>query len=224
MELALDGQTEALARLAAYFLELKKWNRKINLVARTLDDRQILENHFLDSLTPLFLLEPEKLAEEKLLDVGSGGGFPGLVLKAACPILGVTLVEPRQNRYFFLKHMARALDLTGVEVYDVRLEEGHQPTAFAGRHFSLITTRAFTDIARFAALASPYLTPEGRIVMMKGPGAVGELAGIVRGDFGFHVTDAKKLSLPYSKAERWLIILRRRETGVSCETDGPAGA
>ena len=59
MGLSLDNQPEALARLALYFQELNKWNSKVNLVARTLDDRQILEDHFLDSLTLLEFFAPE---------------------------------------------------------------------------------------------------------------------------------------------------------------------
>ena len=101
MGLALDNQPEALVRLALYFEELNKWNRKVNLVARTLDDRQILEDHFLDSLTLLEFLAPEIRQRGTLLDIGTGAGFPGLVLKAVCPQLPVTLIEPRQNRFFF---------------------------------------------------------------------------------------------------------------------------
>jgi 16S rRNA (guanine527-N7)-methyltransferase len=123
MGLSLDNQPQALSRLSHYFQELKKWNKKVNLVARTLDDQQILENHFLDSLTLLSLLQQESLKQEILLDVGTGAGFPGLVLKAACPTLSVTLVEPRKNRFYFLKHIARMLNLKGLEVLDISLEE-----------------------------------------------------------------------------------------------------
>ena len=90
MGFVLENEAAVLARLASYFGELQKWNKRVNLVARTLDDEQILENHFLDSLSLLSILDN---AQNSLLDVGTGAGFPGLVLKAACPELGVTCYD-----------------------------------------------------------------------------------------------------------------------------------
>jgi 16S rRNA (guanine527-N7)-methyltransferase len=213
MGLSLDNEPEALARLSLYFAELKKWNRKVNLVARSLGDQQILENHFLDSLTLLALLPPEIQTQETILDVGTGAGFPGLVLKAACPTLSVTLMEPRKNRFFFLKHIARILQLKGVEILDARLEEKGQAKELADRKFSLITSRAFTDTWRFISLTGPYLHKGGRIVLMKGPGAVQELDEAVKGDMeeNFYVSEVKKLYLPFSRRERLLFSIRRME-------------
>ena len=212
MEISLDNQPEAVARLSLYFQELKKWNRKINLVARSMADQQILENHFLDSLTLLSLLPPETRVQETILDVGTGAGFPGLVLKAVCPALSVTLVEPRKNRFFFLKHIVRVLQLKGVEMLNIRLEEKSKVTELANRQFSFITSRAFTDTWQFVKLACPYLKKEGRIVLMKGPGVLGELDDPVQKDMNeeFFVSEVKKLCLPFSKGERLLISIRLR--------------
>jgi len=211
MGLSLDNQPEALARLSLYFQELKKWNRKVNLVARSLDDRQILENHFLDSLTLISLLPPETHEQETVLDVGTGAGFPGLVLKAACPALSLTLIEPRKNRFFFLKHMARALQVKEVEVLDIRLEEKAEAKELSGRRFSFITSRAFTDIWSFIKLTAPYLEKEGRIVLMKGPGAEKELNDLGRKsrDGKFFVAGTRKLNLPFSKGERLLVSIMK---------------
>lgn len=213
MDLPLANQPEVLTCLALYFQELVKWNRKVNLVARSLAADQILENHFLDSLTLLSQLSPETVAQETLLDVGTGAGFPGLVLKAACPALSVTLVEPRKNRFYFLKHMIRALGLQGIEVFDVRLAEKTTVKELSGHCFSFITSRAFTDSAHFIELAAPYLEKGGRIVLMKGPAAAGELhaAGGQLLSEKFYVADVKRLSLPFSKGERWLISIRRSD-------------
>jgi len=212
MELSLAGQPEALSRLSLYFHELRKWNRKINLVARSLDDQQILENHFLDSLTLLSLLPTGTREQETILDVGTGAGFPGLVLKAACPALDVTLIEPRKNRFFFLKHIARTLALKGVEVLAVRLDEQIEARALSGRRFSFITSRAFTDIPRFISLASPYLEKGGRIVLMKGPGAVNEIKDLERQGRKqkFFVAGTQKFQLPFSKGVRLLVSIREK--------------
>lgn len=210
MGLRLHNQPEALARLALYFHELKKWNRKVNLVARTLDDKQILENHFLDSLTLLPFLDLEDQENETILDVGTGAGFPGLVLKTVCPLLPVVLIEPRRNRYYFLKHIVRKLNLQGVELLNVRLEETAAAKEFSNRKFSFITSRAFTDINQFIKLTGAYLVPEGRIVCMKGPCADEELTDLLQKGLleKFSVAETRKLRLPFSKAERMMVIIK----------------
>lgn len=210
MGIFLDNKPAALSRLSLYFQELKKWNRKINLVARSLDDKQILEKHFLDSLSLLLLLPHDTQEQETVLDVGTGAGFPGLALKAACPALQVAAVDPRENRFFFLKHIARTLDLKGMEVLNARLEETIQVKELSGRQFSFITSRAFTDINHFIKLAAPYLAKAGRIVLMKGPGAIAELNEFNRksGNGDFFVEEIKKLYLPFSKSERLLVSIK----------------
>ena len=213
MGLRLDHLPEITARLSRYFHELKKWNRKVNLVARTLDDQQVLENHFLDSLTLLPIFDREKIASETVLDIGTGAGFPGLVLKTACPHLRVVLIEPRSNRYYFLRHIVRILDLNEVELLNMRLDEGIAPKELAGRKFTVITSRAFTEIGRFVRLAAPYLAENGRIVCMKGPGVDRELAGLNRQALPekFYVAGKRKIRLPCSKAERTLVSIKRTD-------------
>jgi 16S rRNA (guanine527-N7)-methyltransferase len=213
MGLSLDNQPETLERLALHFHELKKWNRKVNLVARTLDDKQILENHFLDSLTLLPFLDLENQERETVLDVGTGAGFPGLVLKVVCPLLPVVLIEPRTNRYYFLKHIVRKLNLQGVELLNVRLQETAEAKELSKKRFSFITSRAFTDINQFIRLTGTYLVPEGRIVCMKGPGADKELTDLLQKGLleKYSVAETRKLKLPFSKAERMLVIIKRAD-------------
>jgi 16S rRNA (guanine527-N7)-methyltransferase len=216
MGLHLQNQPEALSRLALYFHELMKWNRKINLVARTLDDHTVLENHFLDSLTLLPFLDLENQEQENVMDVGTGAGFPGLVLKTVCPLLPVVLIEPRRNRYYFLKHIVRTLDLQDVELLNVRLEETAEVKEFSQRGFSFITSRAFTDITQFIRLTAPYLALEGKIACMKGPGTEEELAALIQEGFSnkFRVTETRRLKLPFSKAERMLAIIKRSDENL----------
>ena len=87
---------EAIERLLIYLAQLMKWSRRVNLIARDTPEEQAVELHFLDSLTLAPLLqEPEAV---HLLDVGTGAGFPGLVLACVLPEARFTLVEPRQKR------------------------------------------------------------------------------------------------------------------------------
>jgi 16S rRNA (guanine527-N7)-methyltransferase len=213
--LNLDNGGEAVDRLVLYFHELKKWNCKVNLVGRALRDEQILENHFLDSLTLLPLLSPENQQQETLLDVGAGAGFPGLVVKTVRQELPVVLLEPRRNRYYFLKHIIRTLALEEVAVLDVRLERKSNPIELSGRRFSFVTSRAFTDMQEFVSLAAPYLARGGRIVCMKGPGAAEEIRDFAwQASQNFYVTETVSLQLPFSGAVRNLVVIRKSWPGA----------
>ena len=208
MGLHLSNRDEVIARLAIYFQELKKWNRRINLVGRQQEDRMILENHFLDSLTLLELVKQESAPNEALLDVGTGAGFPGLVIKAACPWLSTVLLEPRQNRYYFLRHMVRTLQLDGVDLLNVRLVKDNQVQELDNRKFTIITSRAFTDIEKFVALSADLLGPGGKIICMKGPRGAADLKVFQQSSLSKGFTaEVHRINLSFSKAERLLIIL-----------------
>lgn len=203
LEIRLDD--EAIQRLEYYFIELKKWSAKINLIAKGTADKQIIENHFLDSLTLLPLLDA---GEAHLLDVGTGAGFPGLVLKAAIPQLRVTLVEPRLKRVSFLKQVIRTLGLNGVTVLSCRVEDEQRLPADAD--FTHITSRAVTDVASFLEMAARFTKPELEVICMKGPRWQEELAHakehIVK--LGFSQHKAIECFLPFSQAERTLLVFR----------------
>ncbi|MCF6290489.1 MAG: 16S rRNA (guanine(527)-N(7))-methyltransferase RsmG [Desulfobacterales bacterium] len=204
MGISLPDPT-AMERLSLYCDELLKWNRKVNLVAREATRAEILEKHFLDSLTLLPLLREEHNRRPSLLDVGSGAGFPGLVLKIAWPGLVVTLVEPRRKRAFFLRHLIRTLGLEGIKVLRVRLAEGAEPDPLAGQRFDLITSRALADLATFLALVAPYLRPAGRIIAMKGPRGTAELDSLGKNP-AWPLISSRTWQLPFSKGQRLLLV------------------
>lgn len=196
----------SLAGLGQYFVELQKWNRTINLVARAADE-EVLESHFLDSLTLL----PE-IANGPLLDVGSGAGFPGLVLKIARPELAVTLVEPRQKRVSFLRHVIRTIGLTGVTVVEERLVANDPGFSAAHGQFPVVTSRALAEIAPFLDLVADMVAPHGQVLCMKGPRAEEELhlwrQQAVASPF---VLDrCVTFALPFSGAKRSLVSFRKR--------------
>ena len=169
-ELGLAVEGQVIDTLCRYFQELDKWGRKMNLVAPWTEMESLLAGHFLDSLS---LLPHLPDGEFSLLDVGSGAGFPGLVLKVARPDMALTVVEPRGKRVSFLRHICRTLALADVEIIPARLEG---PDQHGLTTFDIITCRAFMDVAHFLPLVESYLAPAGRIICMKGPRAVDELA------------------------------------------------
>lgn len=222
--LGIRPDEAGIDRLCRYYLELSKWGRKINLVAAA-PPREQLELHFLDSLTlwPLMaeLFDYGPLCQQlvasgrlRLLDIGTGAGFPGLALKCWQPEkLQVTLVEPRLKRVSFLRQVVRSLALEGVEILCRRLEPGTR----LPEHFDLITSRAFTSIAPFleicASLSPPSSSPPGGLVVcMKGPKAQEELATWRRDQplSPFHLLTLRSFTLPFSGAQRSLLLFARR--------------
>lgn len=202
--LGLQLGSREIDRLARYHAELAKWNLKMNLVARA-DVPEIIETHFLDSLTLLPHLPGEK---PELLDVGSGAGFPGLVLKAACPQLILTLIEPRAKRAAFLRHIVRNLALDQVEVMEKRLEP-----ALAGQlpAYPCITSRAVAAISEFLALAAPFSPAGGTVICMKGPRAEEEISQWQHDQPAspYRLREVVPLALPFTRATRHLVIFTK---------------
>ena len=205
-QLGIELERAAVERLFVYYEELKRWSRKINLIARETDDEQIIENHFLDSLTLLTQLADCSLVH--LLDVGTGAGFPGLVCKAARPDIRLTLVEPRLKRVSFLRHIARTLQLADVSVLACRIEdETALPSSTAFTH---ITSRAVTDIGDFLGLVGRFAVAGPEIICMKGPKWQQELAAVadeLQAE-GLKLVRAVELQLPFSGAGRCMVVLK----------------
>jgi 16S rRNA (guanine527-N7)-methyltransferase len=206
LEIALEE--EAVERLFVYFTELARWSRKINLIAKGAGEAEILENHFLDSLTLLPLLAGTEPC--RLLDVGTGAGFPGLVCKAAWPRLRVTLVEPRLKRVSFLRHLIRTLGLDGVEVLAGRVEDEELLPSSA--IFTHITSRAVTDSGAFLGMVSRLCGGKTRVICMKGPRWREEVAGLetISPAISFEHTGTMERELPFSGAKRALLTFSRQ--------------
>jgi len=193
--------------------ELLTWNRKINLTAIT-DPLEIAVKHFLDSIAPVPLI-PESAS---VLDIGSGGGFPGIPLKLLLPSSPFTLLESSQKKTSFLKHITRTLHLRDTEIICARAE------AFAGkeddkRAFDVIICRALSSMDNFVSMASPLVAKGGIIIAMKGKKGDKEAGSISPFDNrrGIHLCGrtefsltSKKYTLPYLGAERTIITLQKK--------------
>jgi 16S rRNA (guanine527-N7)-methyltransferase len=199
--LGISLDSSAVERLLLYCGELQKWNRNINLIARETTAAEIVEKHFLDSLALLPLLDRHGGPGASLLDVGSGAGFPGLVLAAARPELRVTLLEPRQKRTAFLRHIARTLGLRNVAVREERLEPGQ----VLPEQFSFITSRAVAAPEIFLPLIEQAAEPETVVILM--------LAAAERQSWDakrWQTVEQLKFSLPFSGDPRLLTAVRKQ--------------
>jgi len=150
-----------VSKLLAYLELLLSWNRRINLVSVT-SPQECLTRHFGESL---YLACWHRL-HGRLLDVGSGAGFPGLALKIVFPDLATTLLEPVAKKRAFLKEVARECGFASVEVRRERLEDyaRTQPEA----RFDCVTARAVGGIAKLIQLAAGHLEPSGLVCLWLG--------------------------------------------------------
>jgi 16S rRNA (guanine527-N7)-methyltransferase len=158
-----------LRLFARHARELVKWNAVTNLTAIT-EPGDIARNHFLDSLAAAGLVAQGS----DLLDVGSGGGFPGLPLHILVPGLHTTLLDAARKKVSFLRHVARELALKDIEAVHARVEElGRHPGR--ERRYDVIATRAFSALASLVRAALPLLKPHGRVVAYRGAVSPAEL-------------------------------------------------
>ena len=191
-ELGLDLPEAAQHKLLAFRDLLLKWNKTYNLTALR-DPQQAIAHHLLDSLAIL-----PYLGDGALLDVGSGGGLPGIPLAIARPGLPVTLVDTVQKKASFLQQAAIELGLKNVTVHQARVEEMHG-------QFAQISSRAFAELALFVDLTHHLLAPGGRWLAMKGLRPDAEIARLAA---GIAVEAVVPLAVPGLDAERHLIILK----------------
>lgn len=206
--MGLVADPAMIRRLEWYVGELLRWNSKMNLIAAA-PLKDVVEAHFLDSLSLLPLLSHEGTT---LLDVGSGAGFPGLALKAARPDLRVTLVEPREKRAGFLRHVIRGLSLRDIDVFTCRLPVENNPLhPLAGRHYDVVTSRALSDTAHFLTMVEELTAVGSRVICMKGPKAEEELSAWQSTKQGspLHFKEKASYALPFSNTTRYLLIFSR---------------
>lgn len=206
--LGLDLNVAQRADLCRYYRELDKWSKKMNLVARA-PMAEILTSHFLDSLT---LLPHLPSGAFRLLDVGSGAGFPGLVLKTVCPAMQLTLVEPRAKRVSFLRHIIRTLGLADSQVVAERLRQDDPDQQEALGFFEVVTSRALASLEDFLPLAEPYCAATGQVICMKGPRAEAEYEAwlATRGRSSLEKVATGHYILPASDRGRHLLIFSRK--------------
>lgn len=158
-------------RFQLYMELLLEWNEKMNLTSIT-EPEQVVEKHFLDSMT---LLAWGKLKEKaRVIDVGTGAGFPGIPLKIMRPDIDLTLLDGTQKRLNFLGEVCKALHISATRVHKRAEEAGLDKTM--RERFDLATARAVAGLPVLAEYCLPLVKMKGMFLAMKGPGAQEELA------------------------------------------------
>jgi len=196
--LIVDGVTQD--RLLAYLALLQRWNATYNLTA-VRDPAEMLTQHLADCLAVIGPLRGHLGAgsTKRLLDVGSGGGLPGVVLALLEPGWSVTCVDTVGKKAAFIRQVAVELGLRNLAAEHSRVEALERPG------FDLITSRAFSSLADFATLTRHLLSSDGVWAAMKGKTPTAELADLPAGTVVFHV---EPLKVPGLDAERCIVWMR----------------
>jgi 16S rRNA (guanine527-N7)-methyltransferase len=201
--LGLNLDEDQIGKFSALVLELSKWNRKINLTAIR-GSREVIVKHLLDSLT----LPAHINIQGKLLDIGSGAGFPSIPLSILRPDLAIVSVDAVQKKILFQKHITRTLKLANLTAVHARAEA---LTDSSTERYDFILSRAFSSLKAFAEISLPLLADDGKIVAMKGAGgreeaqkSESELAGLM-----MTIEQVIEFRLPVTGDNRSLIVLSK---------------
>ncbi len=207
--LGLDLSEGQLQQLLDYLVLLQKWNRVYNLTA-VRDPAQMLRQHLLDSLAvvrPLLKMMRQRdvSAPARLLDVGSGGGLPGVVIAIACPDLRVSCVDAVAKKAAFVRQVAVSLGLVNLEALHARVET-------VSGNFDVVCSRAFAALPDFVQWTAALLTQRGCWMAMKGQHPTDEIAALPAAVRVFHV---EQLAVPGLDAQRCIVWME--------PTPGPVG-
>ncbi|MBL8307753.1 MAG: 16S rRNA (guanine(527)-N(7))-methyltransferase RsmG [Rubrivivax sp.] len=209
--MSLDGELAAVAdglgvtldaaqrsALLAYLDLLQRWNGTYNLTA-VRDPAAMFTQHLADCLAVLPPLQRVAPGGGRLLDVGSGGGLPGVVIAVAQPARQVTCVDTVAKKMAFVRQVAGTLALANLHARHARVE------ALQEQPFDLITSRAFSSLVDFVALTRSHLAPGGVWMAMKGRVPDDEIAALPADVDVFHV---EPLQVPGLEAQRCLVWMR----------------
>jgi len=193
--LGLTLPAEVRPRLLDYLALMQKWNKTYNLTA-VREPSKMVSHHVLDCLA----VAPH-LAASTILDVGSGAGLPGIPLAMALPQATVTLLESNHKKAAFLQQAKTELKLDNVTVACERVEKWQPRNAF-----EIVTSRAFSDLAEFVALAGRHAAPGGRLAAMKGIYPHEEITQLPA---GWRLDKSIELTVPGLHGERHLLLIGR---------------
>ena len=200
-ELGLSLSDSQIEQLLEYQALIQKWNKVYNLTA-VRDPQAMLTQHLVDSLSLLPALRKHADGKHlRLMDVGSGGGLPGVVVAICEPLIDVTCVDAVGKKATFIKQVAAELRISNLHGEHSRVEELKVPA------FDLITSRAFASLLDFTTLTRQHLKPGAIWLAMKGQHPAEELAALPSDLDVFHV---EQLVVPGLDAQRCLIWIRPR--------------
>jgi len=206
-DLGIALTSEQINQFLRYFELLVEWNGFMNLTAITEYD-EVMKKHFVDSLSLIKTYDVSK--KVKVIDVGTGAGFPGLALKIAYPNLQVTLLDSLNKRINFLNEVISQLGLSGVETVHGRAEDFAKPDKLRGK-FDLCVSRAVANLSTLSEYCLPFVKVGGEFISYKSEKITEELSAaknaisILGGKFD----RSEEFTLPDSDIYRNLVVIKK---------------
>ena len=199
VEMGLNISQEAQQKLLSYLSLLQKWNKVYNLTA-VRDPLEMVTLHLLDSLSVL-----PHIHAKNLLDVGSGGGLPGIALAICLPHLQVTTIDTVQKKAIFMRQVKGELGLDNLTVVNARVENFQ-----SAENYEVIISRAFSEMALFIKVTQHLIAKNGRWLAMKGAVPHHEFERAEFEDLGLKPSNIISLKVAGLEAERHLVIFENK--------------
>ena len=197
----IDINNEQLNKLEKFYHLLIEWNKKINLT-RITEEKEVYLKHFYDSLTLNKVVDLKKI--KTLCDVGTGAGFPGIVLKIIFPDIKITLIDSLQKRVNYLNTIIKELELNNIEAIHTRGED------FKGK-YDVVTSRAVANVEKLMDYTMHLVSKKGIFVAMKAK-IENELTEKVRNNIEnkYIIIKEEKFYLPIEESERTLLVIKNK--------------
>ena len=207
MDLSVRFSVEQLEQFFDYMNLLIEWNEKMNLTA-IIDPEEIILKHFIDSITILNKMENGS----KVVDVGTGAGFPGIPLSIMNPTLKITLVDSLNKRLIFLQEVVAKLNLKNIEIVHARAEEFGQNKKYR-ESFDIATSRAVANLSTLSEYLIPLVKVNGKVISMKASEAQEEINEARKAIevLGGKIEKIEEFNLPQSDIGRTVIIIKKEK-------------
>jgi len=204
--LKVDLSGKQREQILRYINQLQRWNKTYNLTA-VRDPEQMLIQHVFDSLSVVSpideLVSAKKTNDVKIMDVGSGGGLPGVILAIAKPDWDITCVDAVEKKMAFVRQMSAVLELPNLHATHQRVE------TIPPYQADIVISRAFASLVDFVSLASRHVGVDGLMLAMKGREPDDEVADLAKLG-GWEVEQIKPLFVPELDAQRCLVYLSQQ--------------
>lgn len=194
-----------LEKFYQYMKLLIEWNEKMNLTA-IIEPNDVILKHFIDSITINKYIDEQS----KVMDIGTGAGFPGIPLKVLNEDVKMTLVDSLNKRVQFLKEVGKQLELTNIEYIHSRAEE-LAGSSLHRQQYDIVTSRAVARLTTLLEYMLPFVKIGGRCICMKGPNIIEELEEARKAIqlLGGEIETTENMLLPDSNQERNIIIIKK---------------
>lgn len=198
---------EQTQQFMTYLSLLLEWNEKMNLTAIT-EPREVVLKHFADCLSLVPWVEWKR--GMRVIDVGTGAGFPGIPVKLVRPEIELTLLDSLQKRIGFLREVGAELGLEGVEYVHSRAEDGGQNPLYREK-FDLCVSRAVANLSVLAEYCLPFVKVGGRLAALKGPDAAAEVAEATGAlaKLGGSLVEIQDIVIPHTDLSHKLVFIEK---------------